>query len=952
MKEKAKKGSVVFILVLFLLICSTITFASVTQTTLLYPTDSVHFQGYNIYIQANVDYTILRVEIDDHVAFINTGLTSTQMFDLVNSNGRHIYEPRPRIIHGPLKIYLNEICADITRPNCARPNPRNIWIEPGFELTFVLEKSDISVIRSLSKSHVWLQEPSRFTATVENTGTLPLFDFELRESFPSQILVSNAQDWRLDNGEHVFKISSLQPGEKKTAFLDLALLAPSEFTLRGSYSYISNQQTSTGLSNTVFLGMQNPYTMTFTVDKPYYDVGDTGKGTISIEPSLSSFMRSLPFDMQLVLPLGLEILSTNLKKDSFNNLLLSETLSGKKTFDFTFTSTQEGAFDILLVTNATGGVRFPVRVQEKTIIFGDPETITSLSPEDISFTIRFDDVHLLEGESTRAEVFIKPGSSLSFSDVSFTLQSTTNNTILSKDDFFIGDLTSRNRNHFFSVTPLIRNNTRPEEITLFGTFSYVKDNERFTRNASASKILMVYQPSDAIVVTRSVNPNPVAQNETAVVMVEVENKLSSRTFDIFAVDIVPDHVLHKSVRNSAEVLLLGGEKRLLYSYQIRMPFYVPNSTIITTRVLGENISFEEETELLFFVTLKRPSLQFEYSFSPLIMGRNSQLQVTVTNTGDLPLRSVSLNAPLFQNIALISERDFFIPSLEPLEGATLFFDYYVKRDRKETSFIDQIVSIDTYGNVFRLSDEDVSTETIARNPQGFCGLISTLSADSRSEDSFALLLEIDNYCDEPLDFISRNPSLLITIPPFESRKTQFSKTLIGDSFEGISYSYMKNGVRHLARSNSLDLSSVPLDSSSDQRTDTSSSGSSGSSGVTPPQGTSLEDPFSSSSLLRNFFGIIGILFVVFLLMGLLLKLVSRKKNVTETDSLEEDEVTLVPPSIKEGIDAVDMFVVASLKVGIPLIEIEEQLHYAGWSKEIIDAALSRHVDSTETGDVK
>lgn len=918
-------------IVLLWILCIPVAFGITSQTEMVYPTDSINFEGYNVYFETNNDYTLLKIEVDGETDFINTNLEYDEIKALLDLNADYTYSTTPKLRYGPLTIALQRVCGNISETDCARINPVTKWAEPGYEIFFSLEESDVDVTREFSDSTPWLNEEVTLEITVENNGDSPIKNFKIVESFPLGIEVTRSGGWSSEDNVYTYTIDELDVDDEITFDIRVQLLETGEYSLKGEYSFRQDGVLEEGLSTAVSLSSKDIYDLTFATDKTTYDLDvdekkTKGTATLTLESTIDT---DFPIDLDVLIPAGLTITSSRDFTKSSGSLTKSVVLKDEELeFSFDFEG-PEGEYEFIVLSNATQEVRLPVEVAKTSITIGNPD------PDDLDIQIIPSEEDILEGEPIRVQILLVSSDITSFSNIVLNV-STSNTSSVSQSQFTLPSLDSNNHDFFFVFDSFVINDTRSEQIVISGSYDRMNDDVEESKTISESEAVMIYIPQDALKVTRSVSPNPVEQNETTTVKVEIENLLDTRSFRLYAKDSIPPDLLHKDVRTETELDLRGNEKKLLYSYQLLMPFYIPNSSEISTRIFSENFSYVESTTLSSFVELKEPSLTLSSSWSSLVAGKQTQLGLTISNDGDFNMRQVSVFAPLFQHLDLLSNQEVFIPDLDPGEKVTLNLDYFVKSQTKESSLITDVVAVDEYGNYFSLDDSTIDVES---DTGSGCGVIGSLESDSKKNTTYSMILTLHNTCDIISDVTITKPSLFVPLGPDERKTIQFSVVEKSDSYFGLPFSYTSSGQKRLTKTNSVDLTTVEtqIESSSDSK-DSSNSGSSKSPDKDiDSEQISLDDISPLTDVWKKVLGILAILMFVFIFMAVLLKFAQKKSQDTkepEPDLMESE--ALVPPSIKEGLDHVGLFIDESIQRGVPLTRIEEQLHYVGWSKEIID----------------
>ncbi|MFT4325972.1 MAG: hypothetical protein ACMXYK_00540, partial [Candidatus Woesearchaeota archaeon] len=890
-----------------------------------------------------------------------------------------ILSTKKRISHGDLNVYLERICFDISKNNCGRVNDQTKRVEPSFRLRAEFQKPNIEVKRSYSTNNAFLGEEITVTVEVRNKGDVEVRDFKYSETYPSSVDIafSNVIN-RLGNTVEYTR-PRIRPDESFSFSYKISLKELIEYSLRGSYSYTYREEVFSFSTANSILRIKNILDLSMTLD------------TNSIEPQgqaeLRVDIRNLAdgqTSYDLVVNIPVEVVSSGdfieiAGRPGFYRVTGNVAKGDTVTKRLRVRPTQEGTHTFTAELDSHYIIPNPTKFASTTLSVGYG------AAGDLSVRLIPKHNAILETEESYVEVHLVKGTNAVITNIDFNVTASPDpDNAIGVQNFRIPEIEGTFENRYVRFT-LPRLNTTNIRFTLSGT--YIKRHFNGTleqKTLSESVTIQAYAIEDAFTITHNLAPSTINQGDTARVILTIENKLDRRGFQgIFAKDTVPEDFIHRPIVTEMFFHIEPRERKQVYSYEIRAPFFVdPTKSDIVSVIEFEDFNITRRSDVLVRgVQLDKPDLSVVANFPTAgTVGSIVRANFRIRNTGDTTINDIQVHFPLDAHIELMNSEVMHIePSLDVGEEINLFKDYRIVSAGNIDLDRLEVVFKDIYGNQFSSLS---NTQNVVFEPGSRgCGIISQkiILQESIPAD---VSITFRNTCEDAI-LVNTNRGN-VEIAGQSQRDISFSQLPRNDTIEGTRFSYTHNGNRYVGLTESYvivtemalaeggDIEGSP----EDVRTDSSSepiSENSESSSVT------LSNPNSS----RTFREINPTIVVIILLSTVFLFVLSighkgyqknkLKKSFADSDGAiankdiaffkaHEKDVTTKDhvdkkstgdsashkfphitqpqaPSVGTNISALVTYIDTAKTAGIPIETITQNLQEKGWDESIIRGFL-------------
>lgn len=757
-----------FIFILIAVFCMPLVFG---KTVTLYPGDSTSFEGYNLYLGISSSASTLQFRLDTDQKFMKTGLT-VEEYLAESSSANRVIPKSSKVQFGDLIVELVNICFDISKKDCARVNTQTLRVEPGYTIQLSYDKPELEVTRTYSTSSVFVGEEIEVRVNLKNTGSVTAQNIQYEDVFPSTVKIVAAPGMQIQGSTVTRTIATLAPGREETFSFKIYLTDKVTSSLRGKYTYDYNGRQYEGLTRSASISLKPIYRATLRVDPSRVPLDGRGKAILTIDNLADS---EISVNATLNVPLGMG-----------TQLSFSETIGKGK----------QAKKEIDIRGLVSGSHLASARV-DVTYLIQSPTTIItkgfSVPSDKLDAKIIPRDIHILAGERIPVQVFFSKPNTRTAENLNFiaTGFNQTQNVSLG-----ILDKPSHSTTIFLTAPDV--NKTTTFDLKLNGT--YVLSGDRLTRESAQHNVkVTVYPLFEAVEIQHELKPAKVAQGAYAQMIVRVKNKLEGRGFvNLFAEDIVPKSFIHKPIITTSQFSLEPKETKQVYSYELRAPFRVNDTQLITKLQIAE-LHLEKRSNLATFVDLKKPSISLSSNIARnATIGTTIRNMIKITNSGDIALRMIQIVLPMSDALDLLGdERVYWIDKLDPKETVTILRDYRVK---KEGNFIiPGVLAIlqDDYENSFE--EQTANTTLGVRYGEQICAIHGTAESSGRSVSILFV-----NDCGQTISVKYRDQNFSLT----QGERKTIQQTIIGEVYRPV-YTYSVGQATFTSAANIVQLAPIP-----------------------------------------------------------------------------------------------------------------------------------------------
>lgn len=954
--------------VVSLLLCLLISlsFGLTEKEVKLYSGDSYNFEGYNIYIVHASSSSTLMVKVDSATGFLDYPLTLDEFSEFrATLTDKHFSKSYPSTRVGDIKISLKQICFDLNEKSCGRINDLGKYVEPSYSLDLSYYKPELKVETSYGKSNFWLGDEFFVTTTITNEGDVDIRDLEYVENYPDTIKITPVDDVRLFGDGVKYKRTFLKKGDSTKFRYKIKLLEKLAYSLKGEFSYTYNDVMYSDFGLTKKLDLKDVYTVAMVIPSSV-DVDDEFELDLNFKNTAED---SVDFGLSLVFPEGVTLKDSSNFKLIDGYLVFSGRLDEGEIFEDTLQFIAETGGDNIfeLYVDSVYLIENPSEIiSKKLIIKGDVDLDDDLKEFEIKLNVDADSSnihskHILEGDLAHFEVFLTKGEfdlenifvNVTCSDFNFNFIS--EKSLLAADDSYT--------NFLFALNMPLVNQT--SDLTFNAYVEATIDG--VSENKSVETSFTLYDLDDALTLKRSV-PSKIVQGGTGLVSVSLKNNVDRPFMGIKARDIIPSDFVYKDVRTENIINLQPLDEVVMYTYEIKAPYYINESSIVKTILLYDDLVVMKNDTLNSFVDVKDAELLVSTEIEgSLFVGGVFTLEVQLKNSGDLSIRNILVDFPLSTGADLILLEDSLsgVDKLDQGEDVSFYMTYDLKDEGTINLTGGHIRYTDEFGNRFTELISNNSFEVSSGVNDCFITAEKKLSEvvnGSYNSSDVPFQVEFFSFCDVDLKVNVNYPRLSFILPA-DSKKlisfNEFNKYEFSGS-DGTEYSFSDGVSESVSISNSVfgsfdiisDVKTTAVFSSSDisnlsDDVTVSSSSSSDSifSDVDDSRSELLNSVSGSPSMIKFAGAVFGILLVIFsmvFVMKFVKKLTSKVPSYTDVDSSLVDSDVLVSNKINilpKSTDKLVNFINSERQKNVPEIDIEKKLFNAGWTKEVIDEKM-------------
>lgn len=952
-------------LVVLLVILSSLCLAETSEIVDLYSGDSYNFEGYNIYLLQSSSGSTLMVKVDSEMGFIDYSMSESEFSAYRSSLTNIEFSSYPSKRIGNIELSLKKICFNLNEKDCGRINDLTKTVEPSYEIRLSYYEPELDVEVTYSKDKFYLGDEFAVTTRITNNGDVDIRDLTYFQNYPVSISIEPDEDITITDEGVEFHRSFLRKGDFVSFTYRIQLTDEVSYNLKGEYTFSYDGNEFFGESPSQKLTLADIYSADLSIPGSI-PMGEEFEADVFIENRAE---EDLEFGLQFVnLPSDVILVDSSEFELDDGLLYYTDTLEPGESFSDTlvFMSRKEGDKVLDLRVESMYLIQNPSEVLSEKVKVLDLDAVE----DDFEVELKADFEDVLEGDVVKFETFLTKGS-FDLTDVYVNLSSKELGKIVLLEKNLIGKDVSYH-NFLSSLDMPLVNETN--EVTFD---VYVEGREDgVLRNKTDSVKIKLYNLSDAFTIQRK-SPKSIKQGETGVVEVSIVNNVAHAFSGVIAKDYIPEDYLYKDVLSSVVFDLQPFEEKFLYSYEIKAPYYLNESSVVKTVLIFEDYNLTLTDTLNTLVDLKEADLDISLDMEGnLFVGGRFDVSLRIENKGGLDVYKLFVDFPLSEVADQVYETGLpWISYTELLDigEEVTFTKSYLSKVEGNSSLIEGVVGyVDEYGNEFfeEIELEDIEVDS------GFNGCFIVAekklaqSIDTTySSSKVPFFLEITNFCDE--SFIinvwdNKNYETITQMMSFFGRpKLEFkldadSKKIVEftEEYETnftysppsvIVYRNESLGVIRTTLSNSVEeyFEIVEEEVSSSKSSKSGGGGSSGSN-LDSKEVVNLDNVIEVSFVKRLGGVILGI-FVVIFLMVLLMKAIKGfvSKNHEEKMDLEDIELEsddseyMAPPALKDGLDNLETYIGVARKNGVSEIEIEHSLFNAGWNKEVIDGFMQK-----------
>ncbi len=429
----------------------------------------------------------------------------------------------------------------------------------------------LTVDHDLSDSTIYFGDEKKVTVIITNEGSMKATDIVINETVGEGLVITRHDGFDARIGSRLTRsISKLYPDD------ELVLrywVKPDEYVnstnLDTFISYNSPDNETAKDSHKVTI----PWPLTASLSISPTNV-KTGENSILSLKLTNDEDKDLEVVATVDIPRNLRVADKD--KFSFNGHQLI--YSGVVPFDDSMTLSPE------FYSSFTGSYKLPVLVNAfvngKEISWLGEKTLT-VKNDKVTPNIVSSKTKMRAGEPLTLGVYLRnEDDDVPFYSVAGTFSSDFFTESFSLERIIAGD-TQNPIFKTFHAPDVSEQTTFP--LTVNGSF-VTKSGERFT--FSTQEDIIVLPENQSVVLTRSISKDVVNRTGEFAVTVSAENIADKGTYVITAFDEMDDDLDVIFGKTSADVALVGGEKRQLYVYKVRVPGTFSRDNLTVTSILN------------------------------------------------------------------------------------------------------------------------------------------------------------------------------------------------------------------------------------------------------------------------------------------------------------------------------------------------------------------------------
>ena len=686
---------------------------------------------------------------------------------------------------------------------------------------------EINFEQEISSSNLHPGDTLHLNVTIENTGSSAANEFEFVQEIPRNMRLDDnygvTEGMSLSSDYLSWSTSSFDVDDEITLTYSLIIESDSVQELQQFVEYFDGFSTQREFSPIVSLNILSPFNFEITKNATgdLY-LGDLIKFTIEIDNDSDDV--AIVDELEVIVPNALSIVEIDDRFQSNDNKLHLTNFEidseSSESFDFVTRVVEYSPSEVVASSNLLrlstseyfeDFIEFDVELRETSYEL----RLWSDSDDGRTYEILGENTDFEGALSHRIDVYVQNPYLETIYDINLNIESDYLNYTASRDS-----ISGRTLRRVFQDNIQFPNVNSSTDDDINITISYRTSFDYY--HIDSFEISFTYLPLDQIEVEHSLSENNPESGSLVTVRVEAENPRLSTIEDVNFQEIIPDN-LFRSGNRFREISFDGGEDRLVYEYNLRLPI-VSRETDIT---LNTQVSYSDnlgthfyEVPFTFTVYPRTPdiSLSSNINREEIHLGRINALSFTVENNEDYRFENVFLRLNGGRGIYFIDSIKERIGNINP--GRTVSssdidfvvfdddansFDYWVE-------FIDdQGVKHNTKSSIPNLNINEDSILDDSNFPRLSIDLIDLELID---EDTFNYTIKIENfgYSNVDINLIDNNYEDEILMKFNDTiylRRSAYFEDFIGLLHYPASYlSFDYGGITYFAISEDLDISDI------------------------------------------------------------------------------------------------------------------------------------------------
>ncbi|MFT4310667.1 MAG: hypothetical protein ACMXYC_03470 [Candidatus Woesearchaeota archaeon] len=580
-----------------------------------------------------------------------------------------------------------------------------LGVIPGIYITVTDRSPHVVISRSINTSQLYVGELARVEFVVENKGKTAAEYVVIEDVVPSGLHIVRTRGGNaIQHTQQKATISymRLAPGDKHTVSYEVRAVQQTQANFAALLTYRYDGQIIEDKTRSISLAVQHPVTMS--VRPAQVKANEPFTYIVTLENRHASQKAQ---DILLTVQLPGQVMIRDLKDFSVARRIVSQ--------EVTLQPREKKEISLILQTPDNVVLQNEIKYTMQDIPYAHVVSHSLRAQEQkfsstLTIDTRFFGTAFLAGTQGQFNVLIKNNDPVDYKDVEIVVTSP----FFEQRRFTVGTLAQHEEfnEQFFFTYPHVNQTTRATTTVEFK--SNTLDIGRIDKKKDT--VVSVLPLEDAIKVTRSFDPRQPMADTPTTMKIELQSMIDRHTITgIFVEELIEQIEKVGNERTSNTIFLSPREKKMAYSYPIRLPSGAqdlqPN---VSTRVLVHDQEFIYNGSIQFRAP-RAPDIQVTANTPRTLQtGQTHTFNVVIRNRGAYDAVEVAFDPPLAQGIELLSHSPYTWDSIEAGEQVTFSVLYRPIATEQWPDFVIRYRDIDgfTYSESVSLGDLSVTERNV------------------------------------------------------------------------------------------------------------------------------------------------------------------------------------------------------------------------------------------------